>query len=385
MQWQPRNGKDDQRGRYKQVQTGKKKLAVGRVALAAVFLFLAVFGLIKLIQYAADWISSRNATRDVRELYYNAPTDVPTQPPAPLSPTATLAPTDRATLTPAPEKTPEPTKEQQPATEAPTPEPKEKTAEPASAATDGAVALPTPAITLAPTDGPAYTPGPTQSPIPKLDALPYPDNENNQVNSRFKALQRENKDIVGWLNIDRLVDEPVMQRDNVYYLDHDVNGKLNVNGSIFLDASADLSTRPYSLVVYGHNMKSGAMFGSLRNFENITYYHRSPFITLDTMYEDGRYVIFAVGTINVEQEGEDFVDFFDLYSTAVEGRRNTIDTMKECSVHTCTVDVNPDDQLLVLVTCVEDDNERRIVAARRVRDDETESALRKVVQQSRKK
>ena len=62
-----------------------------------------------------------------------------------------------------------------------------------------------------------------------------------------------------------------------------------------------------------------------------------------------------------------------------------IDALKAASVHTCVIDVRPEDQLLILVTCVENDNLRRVVAARRVRDTESESDLRALVQKSRKK
>ncbi len=69
-----------------------------------------------------------------------------------------------------------------------------------------------------------------------------------------------------------LLDEPVMQRDETYYMDHDLLGKPNVNGALFLDSGISLKTRPYSLVIYGHNMKTGAMFGCLRNYENLAFY-----------------------------------------------------------------------------------------------------------------
>ena len=42
-------------------------------------------------------------------------------------------------------------------------------------------------------------------------------------------------------------------------------------------------------------------------------------------------------------------------------------------------------QLLLLVTCVDKDDERRVVAARRVRDGEDENELKTLVQFSRKK
>ena len=146
-----------------------------------------------------------------------------------------------------------------------------------------------------------------------------------------------------------------------------------------------MKTRPYTYIIYGHNMKSGAMFGNLRNYENSTFYHNDPFITFDTMYEGGRYVIFAVGTVSVEEWGRNYLDFYALRSANVSERQAAIDAVIAASVHTCPIDVQVDDQLLVLVTCVEKDEYRRVVVARRVRDGEDEAALKKLVNTSRKR
>ena len=215
--------------------------------------------------------------------------------------------------------------------------------------------------------------------------MDYPNNLNLQISSRFKALRRESKDIIGWLNMDKLLDEPVVQRDDTFYLTHDAKGKENVNGAIFLEASIGLKTRPYTYILYGHNMKTGAMFGSLRNYENRNFYHTNPFITFDTMYENGRYVIFAVGTVSTEEGRRNYLDFYTLKSMDVAGRQKAIDALLAASVHTCTIDVQPADQLLILVTCVDEDEERRIVAARRVRNGEDEKELKKLVEKSRKR
>ena len=42
------------------------------------------------------------------------------------------------------------------------------------------------------------------------------------------------------------------------------------------------------------------------------------------------------------------------------------------------------DQLLLLITCVDDQDERRVVAARRIREDETEDGLQRSVNRTRK-
>ena len=190
---------------------------------------------------------------------------------------------------------------------------------------------------------------------------------------------------MGWLTVNTLLDEPVVQRDETFYMTHDALGGKNVNGAIFLDSGISLATRPYALILYGHNMKSGAMFGCLRNFENIGFYRSNPFIRLDTLYEDGQYVIFAEGVVSTEPTALHYLDFFSLTSSRVQERQKAIAALLSASIHTCPIDVRPDDQLLLLVTCTEQDSDRRMVAARRVRDDESGAMLRALAQTSKRK
>ena len=330
MQNQPRNRRISRRRHYR-----KRRLIV--VIAAAAGLVLALFGLVRLIGYGMDLLSSRNTSSELREVYYAGATEEPV-----------------------------------PETEAPT-------------VTPAATTEPTSELTEAPAVVPTETAGPTQSPIPRLAVVKYPGNPRLQISSRFRQLRKESRNIIGWLTIAGQVDDAVVQKDNVYYLDHDALGKQNVNGALFLDSAISLKTRPYTYIIYGHNMKTGAMFGNLRNYENITYYHNDPFITFDTMYENGRYVVFSAGSIYTEPWGRNYVDFFSLISSNIQEREASIKTLISASVHTCSIDVRPEDQLLILVTCVESDEERRVVAARRLRDGEDENSLKRQVGYSRRK
>ena len=235
---------------------------------------------------------------------------------------------------------------------------------------------PAPEITAAPTE---------QPPAAVLPTVKYPANSTLIVSDRFKALRKQNKDIVGWLTLGTLLDEGVTQRDATYYLTHDALGKKNVNGAIFLDSGTSLKTRPYTFLLYGHNMKSGAMFGCLRNYENLRFYRANPFITFDTLYEDGRYVIFAAGTVNIVEPVRNYVNLFSLLSSNIQERQTALDALANASIFSCPMDVRPDDQLLLLVTCVDDDNERRVVAARRIREGEDERQLKTLAERSWKK
>jgi len=100
----------------------------------------------------------------------------------------------------------------------------------------------------------------------------------------FKALQKINKDAVAWLYCpETVLDYPVMQaEDYSYYLKHLPDGAVNANGSLFIDynSAADFSGK--LTVIYGHNMKSGRMFGGLTEYKEQSYYVKHPYIYLYT-------------------------------------------------------------------------------------------------------
>ena len=159
----------------------------------------------------------------------------------------------------------------------------------------------------------------------------------------------------------------------------------NENGAIFLDENCNLNTRPYTLMIYGHNMKSGAMFGCLRNYENLSFYKENPFITFDTIYEDGRYVIFSIATLDVINSKRD-IEVLSLLNTSSRSlRQQAINALASSSVFKNEIDVDGDDQLLLLITCVGNENERRILTARRIQEGESEAVLRMIVEETKEK
>ena len=202
-----------------------------------------------------------------------------------------------------------------------------------------------------------------------LPAVPYPYNSSLRISDRFTDLRRKGKYITGWLRMDS-VDEPVVLKDNSYFLTRDATGKKNVNGAIFMDSGTRLETRPYTVILYGHNMKSGSMFGRLRKYRDGDYLRKNRFITFDTLYEDGRYAVFAAAEINTVPGTSAYFDIWSLNDRTADGRTEALRKLKIRSLHGFTADVQPEDQILLLVTCVEDDDYRFIVAARRLRPGE---------------
>lgn len=294
----------------------RRRFRLRRLIILIIGFSIAAFGLVKLICYVGDLFSSRQTTQELREIARETDT------------AGTTAAVSWAEL-PTPDATPSPS-----------------------------VSVPQPEETQALSDD--------------LPVIEYPNGYN--FVPRIQKLRKKSKNIVGWITMDDL-DEPVAQKDNTFFLNHDAMGKRNSNGAIFMDQGISLMTRPYTILLYGHNMKTGAMFGSLRKYEKFSYYYQHRIFQFDSLYEEGRYVVFAVSLVNLTPGRSKYLNLSAIQSTNRETRQNAINALIKCSMHDIMLDVNEEDQLLLLITCVGDDDERLIVAARRLRDGEKENSL----------
>lgn len=89
------------------------------------------------------------------------------------------------------------------------------------------------------------------------------------VNQFVRQLQDElNSDIIGWLCIPGTnIDYPVVSAgDNDFYLHRDIHKKEAQAGTLFTDYRCAADFAGFNTVVYGHNMRSGSMFGDLRKY-----------------------------------------------------------------------------------------------------------------------
>ena len=79
----------------------------------------------------------------------------------------------------------------------------------------------------------------------------------------FYELSEVNSDIVAWLYIPgTYIDYPILcapqGEDEDYYLRRDLNGRYNSHGCLYI-------RRSEGNIIYGHNMRDGTMFGTLKN------------------------------------------------------------------------------------------------------------------------
>ena len=214
---------------------------------------------------------------------------------------------------------------------------------------------------------PPAAPAETAVPSGKLPEVQYPN--GYELNQRIRTLRKKSEYIIGWITMDDL-DEPVVYRNNTFFLDHDAMGKRNSNGAIFMNEGTGLLTRPYTILLFGHNMKSGAMFGNLRKYEEFAYCSRHRTLRFDTLYEEGQYAIFSVATISLTPGKSRYINLSAIQSDDRQTRKKALRELENHSVNNMMLDVNEEDQVLLLITCVGDDDERLVVAARRLRDGE---------------
>ena len=198
----------------------------------------------------------------------------------------------------------------------------------------------------------------------------------------------QNDDLVGWLKAGEGIDLPVVQSDNTYYLDHGFTGEEDRNGTLFLNMNNQLFPPDDVLLIHGHNMKDGSMFGTLPKFEQYDYAKEHPLVTFQTIYDEEPVYYVPVSVFNASML-PDHSRYFDITQIVFPDdaagevtdsstfRQSSafkayLDELRAVSLWESPVDVNVDDKLLMLITCSYDlEDGRLMVVCRRLRDGET--------------
>jgi len=197
------------------------------------------------------------------------------------------------------------------------------------------------------------------------------DEDTPEILEKYQTLYNRNRRLVGWIKIEGTnIDFPVMQTvNNEYYLNHNFEQQANRNGSIFLDYQCSIFPRSDNLIIYGHNMKSGQMFGQLDKYEKKSHFEKHPVIQFDTIYEEGTYEIMYAFRSRVYNEDEivfKYYQFIDVISA--DEFYSNMREMAEMSYYDTGVTASFGDQILTLSTCdPNQDDLRFVVVARRVR------------------
>ena len=197
------------------------------------------------------------------------------------------------------------------------------------------------------------------------DGVEIPD-----VLPEYQNILNKNQRLIGWIKIDdTIIDYPVMQTvNNEYYLDHNFNQEEDKNGCIFMDYQCDVIKGCDNMILYGHHMKSGKMFGTLNKYSQQSYYEKHPTIKFDTIYEKGEYQIMYVFRSKVYSEEDVNFKYYQFINAGSEKEFNSyINEMAALSLYDTGVTASYGDRLLTLSTCdYQEKKGRFVVVAKRV-------------------
>ena len=182
----------------------------------------------------------------------------------------------------------------------------------------------------------------------------------------FDTLWETNTDICAWLYIpDSEVNYPILRKQDAenqyddYYLQHTVSGQSGLPASIYIQPCNRADFTDYNVVVYGHHMKNGTMFGSLHQYLDAAYMKEHQYVYVVTPEEELIYQVFAA----VEYDDRHILQSFSF--TEAYGREAYLDSLRkndgDNDYFREDVEATENDRLLTLSTCIKNESEKRLL------------------------
>lgn len=197
-----------------------------------------------------------------------------------------------------------------------------------------------------------------RSPAPdstELPAVMAPQND-------FGELLAQNGDFRGLLSFGADHSLYVCQgSDNLFYMNHQFDKTENPAGMIFMDYRNVLSPRSDNLILYGHNMRNGSRFGTLKRYTQADYLLANPIFRFADLYETRDYIPFAIFHTTVLTDHASYFAFDQTDFSDKAAFDDYVRAVKERSVLELPVDVQYGDKLLTLATCSSEQERGRLV------------------------
>ncbi len=194
-------------------------------------------------------------------------------------------------------------------------------------------------------------------------------NENSGTDIDLNTLYKQNNDLVGWIKINGTnIDFPLM-KNKEYYLRRDFQKNKSKYGVPFIAEYCDINDSD-NVVIYGHNMKNGAMFAELEKYEDKSFYDENSEILI-YLISNGttvqrKYKIFSV--FKVKDDENDF-EYFNFTNATNENEYNVfIENCKERSIYQIDSEIEYKDKLITISTCeYSQKNGRLVIVANEVK------------------
>lgn len=170
-----------------------------------------------------------------------------------------------------------------------------------------------------------------------------------KYNQIFDELSGINNETVGWLTVNNTkVNYPVVQHtDNDFYLKKDFNKNKNSYGWIFMDYRNNIYNLSNNTIIWGHNSRTGLMFGTLRYVTNESWYKNpdNQIITFNTKVKNMKWKIFSIYKIPVTN------DYLYANFGNLDEFQTFLDMIRGRSIYDFGVNVTKEDHILTLSTC----------------------------------
>ncbi len=180
----------------------------------------------------------------------------------------------------------------------------------------------------------------------------------------FASLTAKYPDVYAWITIPGTkIDYPIVQHatDNGYYLDHTVDGRKRVEGSIFTEAYNEKDFSDPNTLIYGHNMKNGSMFKGLHQYKDKKFMAEHDEILI---YQEGKVLKYKVFAAYVYDSRHILMSFDFDDKNIYQYYLNSVLTKRDISSNIdTTVNVTTDDKIITLSTCNNNDSQRYLVQA----------------------
>lgn len=200
----------------------------------------------------------------------------------------------------------------------------------------------------------------------------------NGMLPRFHSLYLQNADIGGWLRIDgTAINYPIMKNaGSNYYANHNFRQEHSAYGAPYFDQKNNLMSATAHnkvFIVYGNNTADGQMFSELTDYRYIEFFKKHAVADMSTLFSADKWALFGVMVLDPNEiNAFDYTNIgfnddaaFTQYVTEIQKR----------SLFKTDIAVEPDDDLLLLVTQAEEeygfDDALLVVVGRRIRDGET--------------
>jgi len=171
-----------------------------------------------------------------------------------------------------------------------------------------------------------------------------------------------NKEIYAWINIPgTVIDYPILRSaaDNAYYLNHTAEGKSSAYGAIYTEDYNDTDFADFNTVIYGHNMKNGTMFGSLRKFRNKEFFNSNREINI---YMPGRIMKYRIFAAHTTDDRHILLSYdFKNRDVCSQYLESIFSSKGMTSYFDKDIPVTADDRIITLSTCTGKDDERYLI------------------------